>query len=355
MSARGSGPAGRVEGPTRRLDVPGPSRPARRSLLGPTVVALVVAVPAAVVVFADALGVDHRTPFVQLIAFRPQIAAGLVVLSVVAGVLGRSRAVLPTAVALGLVGALGLAAVAPRAGDAAADTPDAPGRRTLTVLTLNTYLGRADPDAVADVVRARRPDLVALPEAGGDLRRRLTALLDEDAGGAGYRSSIADDAEDGSAMTVFVARGLGRPRVTVDRGGTFPAIVVDVAASGVPGGLRFVAVHPQSPRPGDTGAWGRDVADLARWCTDGRPTVVAGDMNATADHREFADATAGCTDAASSVGEGLPGTWPAGLPRLLGAQIDHVLLAGGPRAADVAFLDVTGTDHRAVLATVAAG
>jgi len=344
VSGRGADAA-----PTRRRSS-GRERPRVRA--GAVVVGVVLGTGAAGVLFADRLGVDHRTPFVQLVAFRPQMAAGLVVLALLLGVLGRrTRAALPAALALGLVGALGVAVVVPRS--AAGAAPGGAEGRTLTVLTLNTYLGRADATAVADIVRERRPDLVALPEAGGDLRRELTALLDDDAGGVGYRSSVADAADDASPMTVFVARVLGRPAVTEDRKGTFPAIVVDLP--GVGGGLRFVAVHPQSPKPGDTRAWRRDIADLARWCSAGRPTVVAGDMNATVDHREFREATAGCTDAATSAGDGLTGTWPAGLPRMLGAQIDHVLLAGGPRAIGVEVLDVGGTDHRAVLATLSPG
>jgi endonuclease/exonuclease/phosphatase (EEP) superfamily protein YafD len=79
---------------------------------------------------------------------------------------------------------------------------------------------------------------------------------------------------------------------------------------------------------------------------------VAGDLNATLDHAEFRDATAGCTDAASDVGEGLTGTWPSSAPRLLGVQIDHVLTAGGPRPREVEVVDVEGSDHRGVLARV---
>lgn len=326
-----------------------PGRAARRGRgpHGASVVAgVVLGGAAALVLFSDQLGIDHRTPFVQVIAFRAQIAAGLTVLAALAALLGRRDAprVWPVAAALGLVGVLGLLAVAPRVGSD--DTP-APDGRTVDVLTLSTYNGRADADELADLITERAPDLVALPEARGAMRQRLEARLDDDAGGSGYRSFSASESEE-SGMSVFVKRTLGRPTVTEDKRGTYPTLIVDLPRSA--GGLRFVAVHPQSPKPGETNPWRRDVQDLARWCGGGRPTVVAGDMNATDDHREFREATADCTDAASSVGEGLTGTWPSYLPRVLGAQIDHVLLAGGPRATGVEVLDVTGTDHRAVLA-----
>lgn len=307
--------------------------------------AVVVAAPAVIVLFADALGIDYRTPFVQLIAFRWQLAAGLVVAGVLVWLL--ARFLWPLAVALTLVGLVGLLVVSPRALGGDGDPRTAIGE-PLTVMSLNTYLGRADPGSIAKLVLERRPDVVVLPEAGGDLRRSLTRALDDDQGGSGYRSAIADRSVDVSPMTVFVSRGLGRPEVTVDRKTEFPSLIIDL-----PDDLRVVAVHPQSPKPGDTFAWRRDVAALSRWCADAEgPTIVAGDLNATFDHAELREATEGCTDAAVAVGDGLTGTWPTQLPSVFGAQIDHVLLAQGPRAQSVEFLEVAGTDHRAVLARV---
>ena len=323
----------------------GRGRGSRRPFpVGSLALALLIGAVAAAVLFAGRLGLDGSTPLLQIAAFRPQVAAGLLVVAVLAALRARRSAVAAAlAVVLGVTGLAGVAAVAPRA---TAD-PAPTGGRALTVLTVNVNQGRADPDAVAGLVRDRAPDLVAVPEAGGELRRRLSARLDDDAGGAGYRSSVADGGGQGSSMTVFVKRSLGRPTVTLDRRWTFPTIVVDV-----PGLPRFVAVHPRSPRPGETDAWHREVADLSRWCTAGRPTVIAGDMNSTADQTEFREAVAGCTDAAAAVGEGLTATWPSSLPRALGVPIDHVLLAGGPRSRAVEVLDVPGTDHRALLATL---
>jgi endonuclease/exonuclease/phosphatase (EEP) superfamily protein YafD len=155
-------------------------------------------------------------------------------------------------------------------------------------------------------------------------------------------------------MTVFVARGVGRPTVTPNRETEFPSLIVDLGdVDGRP--VRVVATHPQSPKPGDTKAWNRDVAALARWCTGDRPTVVAGDLNSTLDHAEFRAAITGCTDVASAVGEGLTGTWPSALPALFGVQIDHVLTSGGPRPRAAEVVDVTGSDHRGVLARVGLG
>jgi endonuclease/exonuclease/phosphatase (EEP) superfamily protein YafD len=317
------------------------------------------------VLFPEVLGLNGRSPFVQVVAFRPQLAAITVVVAALAGLGAWTRRAGPdallVAVALALVGIVGLVDVGARAtGSAAAvgtGDSDSSAGGSLVVLSLNTYKGQADPDALADLVRSRSPDLVALPEARGDLRRRLASRLDDDQGGSGYRSYSADDSDDASGMTVFVRSSLGRPTVAQDRSGTYPSIVVDLprSAPGVASGLRFVAVHPRSPRPGGTGSWARDVAGLSRWCRAGRPTVLAGDMNSTEDHQAFTDATARCSDAGSVTGDGVTGTWPSWLPGFLGAQIDHVLTTGGPRPTAFEVVPAAGTDHRAILARIGEG
>lgn len=316
--------------------------------------AVVLGLPAAIVTFSDLLGVDHRTPFVQAIAFRPQIAAALFALGALMLVLSRRHWL--AALTLGLVGVLGLGMVLPRA--VGSPATGGTGGPELTVFTASAYLSRADPDGLASLITSRTPDVVVLPEARGTLRDSLQQALVDESGGeegqSGYRAFTADARRDDSPMTVFVRRSVGRPTVTPNRDTEFPSLVVDLPD--VDGqAVRVVATHPQSPRPGDTDAWSHDIAALSRWCTGERPTIVAGDLNATLDHAGLRAATEGCTDAASAVGEGLVGTWPSAAPRLLGAQIDHVLVAGGPQARQVDVLDVPGSDHRGVLARIGLG
>ncbi|MCD2190151.1 endonuclease/exonuclease/phosphatase family protein [Actinomycetospora soli] len=327
--------------------------PGAPAVVGAAVLAGIVGV----VLFPEALGLDERSPFVQVVAFRPQLATVAFVLAVLAAFGAWRRAAsgtLVVALAVGLVGGVGVAEAAGR-GLGGTTVEDTSGG--LVVLALNTYTGLADADDLAALIQARNPDLVSLPEARGDLRRRLESRLDEGQGGSGYRSYSADDADDASGMTVFVRSSLGRPTVTQDRDGTYPAIVVDLprSAPGVASGLRFVADHPRSPKPGDTYGWVRDVGRLARWCDADRPTIIAGDMNATADHALFRSSTANCTDAGSATGDGVTGTWPSWVPGFLGAQIDHVLVAGGPQPLGFEVARVGGTDHRAVLARIGSG
>ncbi len=80
------------------------------------VLALLVVAAAAVGLLPDLLGLDRRSPFAQLVAFRPALLVGLVVLAVgatvAAGVRGRGWTL---AVGLLAVAAVGAVMVAPRA------------------------------------------------------------------------------------------------------------------------------------------------------------------------------------------------------------------------------------------------
>jgi endonuclease/exonuclease/phosphatase (EEP) superfamily protein YafD len=59
-----------------------------------------------------------------------------------------------------------------------------------------------------------------------------------------------------------------------------------------------------------------------------------------------------CRSAADGTGQGLVGTFPAGVPSWCGIQIDHVLVPAGARTTRFAVLPVAGSDHRAVLAGI---
>jgi len=93
---------------------------------------------------------------------------------------------------------------------------------------------------------------------------------------------------------------------------------------------------------------------VKRWCAAGQPTIVAGDFNATSDHADFRDALgADCRSVAPSAGAGLQGTWPAGRPALFRTQIDHVVVTDGIKAGRFRTYEIEGSDHRAVVASVA--
>ncbi|ODU03603.1 MAG: hypothetical protein ABS81_13655 [Pseudonocardia sp. SCN 72-86] len=320
------------------------TRPPRRRW--PRLVAAGVLTAVAVLtVLPDRLGgLDRWTPFAQIVAFRPYVVVvvGLLGLVALVATVFRRR-FWPFAAGLLAVAVVGASLVVPRL---VADPPPPAAAPTLTVLSFNVYEGRADPAALAAVIRAEQPDLVSLPEAGVRFRDRIAALVGPD-----YRaeSSTRPGVADVYGVTVLVSDRLGAVRTTVDTSMTIPALVV---TGGTLGDLRFVAVHSRAPTPSRIAMWRTDLATLPTWCGATQPTIVAGDLNATYDHSVLRDATRGCGDAATQRGEGLTPTWgPRG--GSVGPQIDHVLTTSGIEAASVRFLTLPGSDHRAVLARLA--
>lgn len=307
--------------------------------------ALLLGAGAAAAVLSDLVGLDAYSPFVQLIAFRPVLVGALGVL-VVLGLLVTvfARRFWPVPLVLALVAVAGAAMVVPRT---VATAAPASGGSTLKVMVLNVYEGEADTDSLAALIATEKPDLVSIPESGGRYKSRLEPLLTP----LGYRlaASVSPRRDDVTGNTVAISDRLGDVRTEVGEDTRFPYME---ATGGGLGNLRFVAFHSVAPTPRSVGQWREDIGQLPRWCAADRPTVVAGDFNATLDHSVFRTATAGCGEAADRTGNGLAGTWPTWAPEWLGPQIDHVLFNGGITAESFSTHVVPGTDHRAVVTTL---
>lgn len=232
------------------------------------------------------------------------------------------------------------ATVLPRA--FAAGEP-ATGGTSFKVLTINLF-GRADAWAVVELVRRLQPDVfsalelnyaqVAALDAAG-----LPALLP-------HRVLLDERGASGSGLygrhPLRELHGLFTPI-----GHNMPAAEVSLP-SGVK--VEVVAVHPNPPLGRMVEEWNASLAALPP-PTTGPIRVLAGDFNASLDHRAMRDLLAkGYHDAARQVGQALTPTWPnvRVMPPFI--TIDHVLAdrRAGVRAVEV--LDVPGTDHRGVFA-----
>jgi endonuclease/exonuclease/phosphatase (EEP) superfamily protein YafD len=218
----------------------------------------------------------------------------------------------------------------------------------LTVLAANVLVGRADTGALATVLERERPDLVSLPEAGPDYRDKLLPLVAE----LGYQAwaSTAPGTSDGEGVVLLAAARMGALTVTSGREMRHRYLR---ATGGALGERSFFAVHPEAPMgPMRTARWESDLAHIARWCAESPGPIVAGDFNATADNTAFRAVLRHGRSAADGTGQGLVGTFPAGVPSWCGIQIDHVLVPAGARTTRFAVLPVAGSDHRAVLAAI---
>ncbi|MFE3291254.1 endonuclease/exonuclease/phosphatase family protein [Rhodococcus sp. NPDC059234] len=230
------------------------------------------------------------------------------------------------------------------------DAPPEQGS-ALTVMQANIFFGNSDVEGVVAQVRSKQVDILTVDElTPGAVPRLGAAGLDEVlpyrylrptelGGGTGIwsRHPLSAQTEHmGFVMNMLSAR--------VDPPGRPPFVVV--------------AAHPLPPVPRQqTDIWAREMAQvrdiLQGLRGGGEPVIVGADFNSTYDHAQFRALLGdGFRDAAEQSGAGALRTYPADRwwPPVL--AIDHVLVAGGT-ATSAGIVELPGSDHRGVVATVA--
>ncbi len=295
----------------------------------------------------------RKRSFPRLAALAPLAAltavAGVALAATAAWWLALLRAVPAVPV---LPGQLPPAGRARRGTGTARQQPADPGPAlTLRVLTLNVMRGLADPAVIVAGLARHEVDMLAIQELTPEMAGRLAA-----AGIAGLLPACHLDPRPGSGGSGLWARwpliplpplpGLANaaPRARTEPRPGWP--------------LTLTAVHPTAPRRWHRARqWRRDL-DLIRLGlagTDGHQ-VLAGDFNASRDHRPFRELlAAGFLDCADSARRRRwPGfTWPAGRGLLPVMRLDHVLVSTAGASVRAALsIPVPGTDHRGVLAVI---
>jgi len=215
----------------------------------------------------------------------------------------------------------------------------------LRLFTLNVKHGRADPAAVVRILQQNDVDVFAVQE--------LTAPMASQLAAAGLTQLLPFSHLDPGPR----ARGTGlwarwpltplppvpettraAPRAYINPPDGFPVVLT--------------VVHPVSPIAGRAGIWRRDLAMIRQaLAAVDEPHVVAGDFNASRDHKPFRDLlAAGFSDCADySRNWSWPGfTWP---PRSV-MRLDHVLVSRPAIVPMARTVQVPGTDHRGVLVDI---
>jgi endonuclease/exonuclease/phosphatase (EEP) superfamily protein YafD len=244
---------------------------------------------------------------------------------------------------------------AKRAGEETVSVPQqlpdpGPGALTLRLLTLNVMKGSADPAAVVRAIERHRVDVLVVQELTPGMVHRLA-----DAGIGTLLPYRHLDPRPRASGTGLWARWPFTPLPPV------PGMVAAAPRAriqpvdGWP--VTVTGVHPKAPTPRNAWLWQRELAAIrsALVDSDGQQ-VVAGDFNASRDHRPFRDLLAAgfldCADAARQ--RPWPGfTWPADrwIPSIM--RLDHVLVSGGSATVcESRVIRVPGTDHRGVLAVI---
>lgn len=223
-------------------------------------------------------------------------------------------------------------------------------RVRLRLLTVNARGGAADPAALLRVVRRHDVDVLVVQELTPQMVSRLAA-----AGLAQWLPFSHADPRPGSRGTGLWARWPLTPLPPV------PGLTSAAPRARIdpPGGqpVTLTAVHSRAPVGGHADIWQRELALIRQTLAAvDEPQVVAGDFNASRDHRPFRDLlAAGFLDCADSgQRRSWPGfTWPANrrmLPVIM--RLDHVLASRPATVRMARAIRVPQTDHRGVLAAI---
>lgn len=248
--------------------------------------------------------------------FRPHLAAGLFLLTLIA--LGQGRVRLATL--WGCFAALNLLVMAPRLRLGDEVMPDVGVRVKLVAINVHSQSDRTE--RVLGYLQSIPADVILVMEVND---RWLTALapLQEK-----YPHRLAEPREDDFGIALFSRLPLASAEVVHSGDDELPSVAVTVEAEG--GRFFLLGTHPLPPgSPGSARARNaqfRQIAALVRAQTV--PVVVLGDLNTTPWSPFFADLLRESGLRASLPGRGLRGSWPAWLPvgKIL---LDHCLVSPG--------------------------
>ncbi len=223
-----------------------------------------------------------------------------------------------------------------------------PGAFCVRLLTLNTRRGNASASTIVGHVRIHLVDVLAIQELTPGLAARLAA-----AGLCGLLPFSEVHTRPGYAGTGIWSRWPLQALAPVSGlASAAPRAAFTIGGQSV----TVTAVHLQAPVHGREHGWQRELGRLRSEMAGAvGPQLVAGDFNATRDHRTFRQLLdAGfldCADAASR--RRWPAfTWPSAR-RLAVMRLDHVLASKAHFVVRVSrTLRVPDTDHRGVLAVV---
>lgn len=225
----------------------------------------------------------------------------------------------------------------------------------VTVLSWNTLGDAPGAEAIAKLALDTGADIVSLPETTSETAIAVAELMKAGGHPMWVHSQHYDLVSKARSTSLLTSVELGRYTVDTDHRTTnvLPTVVAVPDNGSSP---TIVAVHAVAPIPDQLNHWKLDLRWLADACS-GRNTIMAGDFNSTIDHfsglgTKPGAALGNCFDAAQSTKNAAVGTWPAMLPALLGAPIDHVMTTSDWQVTGMRVIeshDTSGSDHRPIV------
>jgi endonuclease/exonuclease/phosphatase (EEP) superfamily protein YafD len=232
----------------------------------------------------------------------------------------------------------------------------------LSVLSWNTLGDAPGTDRITQLALDEQADIIVLPETSQETGVEVAEGL-RAAGRPMWVYSFAFDyIAKARSTTVLVSAAIGEYVVDDGVGNTtvLPSMVLRPDGHDGP---TIIGVHPVAPLPSQLANWRADLDWINGICR-GEQTILAGDLNATADHFRTIPGDSGgalrlglgdCLDAGLLTGNGAVGTWPTRLPAILGAPIDHIMVTDDITVTGFRVItteDGTGSDHRPIVARV---
>ena len=296
----------------------------------------------------------------ELVSFVPLALAPTLVVVVLALLWHRRVLLVVSSLALALNGwwhagyllpTARVSAAATAAVSAQATTDDAYAR----VMTLNCLAGNASAADIVRVVREQHVEVLCLQEINDGMVSDLeNAGIDEVlpyhvvSTGA---TSVSNGGRNG-IWTLAPQDNVSRNLLPIETS-SMPAANVQVGSRTV----RVVSVHPNSPTRGAQDLWDEGLSVIGSLSSYDHAYLIMGDFNSTWDHARFRDLLGSSfMDASQQSGEGFHMTYPSnkGVPSLI--EIDHIVYArdSGITVSSLEAVEIAGTDHKALVATLEA-
>lgn len=224
--------------------------------------------------------------------------------------------------------------------------------RYARIMTFNTHIGTANVNQIVQTVKEQHVEVLALQEMSQGFIQRLEA--------AGISKllpySVIASTKHGDNGGV---NGLWTAQAQSDvNSNLIPTEASSIPAASITLGttiVRFGSVHPNSPTRGQQSVWSAGLGTISSLKNYDHTYVLMGDFNSTWDHPSFRSLLGSTfVDSSEQAGEGFHMTYPANskIPPLI--EIDHIVHTSGVKVGDIETVQISQSDHRALVATLEA-